>query len=132
MSEPAVNAQDIVSLSKREGFLAKQLYVIFTTPAHGMKPVMDNIKDHLTFQVQLEKDGVMFAAGPNWTDDEESWEGDGMVVVRAKSLAEAKEIAARDPIHKSGARKFTVRPWFVNEGTISVRLNYSKGTFEMT
>jgi hypothetical protein len=55
-----------------------------------------------------------------------------MVVVRAKSLAEAKQIAARDPMHKSGARKFTVRPWFVNEGTIAVRLNYSKGTFEMT
>ena len=74
----------------------------------------------------------MFAAGPNWTDDEKSWEGDGMVVVRAKSLAEAKQIAARDPTHKSGARNFTVRPWFVNEGTIAVRLNYSKGTFEMT
>ena len=54
-----------------------------------------------------------------------------MVVVLAKSLAEAREIAARDPMHKSGARKFTVRPWFVNEGTILVRLNYSKGGFEM-
>jgi uncharacterized protein len=132
MSEMAVNAQDIISLSKREGFLAKQLYVIFSTAADGMKPVMDNIKEHLAFQVELEKDGTMFAAGPNWTDDEKSWEGDGLVVVRAKSLAEAKEIAARDPMHKSGARKFTVRPWFVNEGTISVRLNYSEGTFEMT
>jgi uncharacterized protein len=90
MSETAVNAQDIVSLSKREGFLAKQLYVIFTTPANGMKPVMDNIKEHLAFQVELEKNGTMFAAGPNWTDDETAWEGDGMVVIRAKSLAEAK------------------------------------------
>jgi uncharacterized protein len=34
-------------------------------------------------------------------------------------------------MHESGAGKFTVRPWFVNEGTISVRLSYSKGTFEM-
>jgi uncharacterized protein YciI len=93
---------------------------------------MDNLKEHLAFQVELEKEGTMFAAGPNWTDDEKSWEGDGMVVVRAKSLAEAKQIAARDPMHKSGARNFTVRPWFVNEGTIAVRLNYSKGTFEMT
>ena len=132
MSEMAVTAQDIIGLSKREGYLAKQLYVIFTTPANGIKPVMDNIKEHLAFQVELEKDGIMFAAGPNWTDDEKSWQGDGMVVVRAKSLAEAKEIAARDPMHKSGARKFTVRPWLVNEGTILVRLNYSKGTFEMT
>jgi uncharacterized protein len=34
-------------------------------------------------------------------------------------------------MHKSGARKFKIRPWFVNEGTVSVRLNYSQGTFEM-
>ena len=70
-------------------------------------------------------------AGPNWIDDEKSWEGDGMVVIRARSLTEAKEIMGRDPMHKSGARKFRMRPWFVNEGTVSVRLNYSQGTFEM-
>jgi uncharacterized protein len=132
MSETAVGAPEIIDLSQREGFLAKQLYVIFTKPTNGIKPVMDNIKEHLAFQVELEKEGTMFAAGPNWTDDEKSWEGDGIVVVRAKSLADATKIAARDPMHQSGARKFTVRPWFVNEGTISVRLNYSKGTFEMT
>ena len=131
MSETAVSAPEIIGISKREGFLAKQLYVIFTKPTDGIKPVMDNLKEHLAFQIELEKEGTMFAAGPNWTDDEKSWEGDGMVVVRAKSLAEAKQIAARDPMHQSGARKFTVRPWFVNEGTIAVRLNYSKGTFEM-
>jgi uncharacterized protein len=61
--------------------------VIFTKPTNGIKPVMDNLKEHLAFQVELEKEGSMFAAGPNWTDDEKSWEGDGMVVVRAKSLA---------------------------------------------
>jgi hypothetical protein len=132
MSEPATSASEIIGISKREGFLAKQLYVIFTTPTNGIKPVMHNLQEHLAFQIELEKEGKMFAAGPNWTDDEKSWEGDGMVVVRAKSLAEAKQIAERDPMHKSGARKFTVRPWFVNEGTITVRLNYSKGTFEMT
>jgi uncharacterized protein len=100
-------------------------------PTKGIDPVMKNIKEHLEFQVALEKQGIMFAAGPNWSDDEKSWEGDGMVVIRAKSLAEATEIMKRDPMHKSGARKFKIRPWFVNEGTVSVRLNYSQGTFEM-
>jgi len=132
MADTSVIAQDIVALSKKEGFLAKQLYVVFTTPTNGIGPVMENIKSHLEFQVALEKEGIMFAAGPNWTDDEKSWEGDGMVVIRAKSLADAHDIAARDPMHKSGARKFKIRPWFVNEGTVSVRLNYSEGTFKMT
>jgi hypothetical protein len=33
------------------------------------------------FQVGLEKEGIMYAAGPMWTDDEQSWEGEGLVVV---------------------------------------------------
>src|SRR5215813_2295448 len=55
-----------------------------------------------------------------------------MVVIRAGSLAEAREIAAKDPMHASGARKFTVRPWLVNEGTVTIKLNYAKGSFEVS
>jgi uncharacterized protein len=131
MAKTSVSADDIIELSKKEGFLAKQLYVVFTIPTNGIGPVMANIKEHLEFQVDLERRGIMFAAGPNWTDDEKSWDGEGMVVIRAKSLAEAREIIGRDPMHQSGARTFRIRPWFVNEGTVSVRLNYSQGTFEM-
>jgi len=127
----SVKAEEIIALSKKEGFLAKQLYVVFTTPTNGIGPVMENVKEHLAFQVRLEKEGTMFAAGPNWTDDEKSWDGDGMVVIRANSLADAKKIIERDPMHKGGARKFKIRPWLVNEGTVAVRLNYSQGTFEM-
>ena len=81
MAQTKISAQDIVALSKKEGFLAKQLYVVFTTPTKGIEPIMKVIKEHLEFQVALEKQGIMFAAGPNWTDDEKSWEGDGMVVI---------------------------------------------------
>ena len=121
MAKTKVSAQDIIALSKREGFLAKQLYLVFTTPTKGIEPVMKVVKEHLEFQVALEKQGIMFAA-----DDEKSWEGDGIVVIRAKSIPEATDIMKRDPMHKSGARKFKIRPWFVNEGTVSVRLNIPK------
>lgn len=132
MSESTVSAEDIIEVSKRRGYLAKQLYVVSTTPVNGIGPVMENLGRHLDFQEQLERDRIMFAAGPIWSDDEQNWDGEGMVVIRAASLVEAQAIAARDPMHQSSARKFTVRPWLVNEGTILVRLNYSKGTFEMT
>ena len=49
-----------------------------------------------------------------------------------RSLAEAREFAAKDPMHSSGARKFTVRPWLVNEGTITIKLNYAKASFEVS
>ena len=127
----APTPKEITELSKERGYLAKQLYVIFTTPANGIAPVMENLQAHLDYQELLEQRGVMFAAGPHWSDDEQRWEGDGMVVVRAGSLAGADAIAKEDPMHASGARRYRVRPWLVNEGTMSVKLNFVSGKFEL-
>ena len=109
--------------------LQKQLYAIFTEPVDGLGPVFANIDDHLAFQMELEREGVMFAAGPMWTDDEASWEGEGLVVVRAASRAEAEAIAERDPMHARGARRYRVRPWMINEGRLRLTLDYSSQTF---
>jgi len=111
--------------------LQKQLYVVFTKPTNGLGPVMANIKPHLDFQVDLERRGIMFGAGPFWTEDEQTWEGEGMVIIRAGSLAEARAIAESDPMHRSGARSFTVRPWLLNEGTVTVKITYSDGKREV-
>ena len=62
MSVTSVPAAEIIALSKGKGFLAKQLYVVVTTPARGMGPVMEKIKEHLAFQETLEAQGIMFAA----------------------------------------------------------------------
>ena len=129
MSPTSIPKTDI--LKACEAMLRKQLYVIFTKPTKGMEPVMANLKEHLDFQIDLEKRGIMFAAGPMWNDDENAWEGEGMVVVRAASLGEAKALAASDPMHKAGARSFTVRPWLINEGTVTVKLSYSDGKYEL-
>jgi uncharacterized protein YciI len=129
MSEPQVTKQDIINASSQ--MLNKDLYVVFTTPTNGMGPIMENIEAHLKFQVSLEEKGIMFGAGPFWEDNETDWKGEGMVIIRANSLSEAKEIAASDPMHSSGARSFTVRPWLLNEGTLNIKLDYSKGIFEV-
>ncbi|MEE9255954.1 MAG: YciI family protein [bacterium] len=129
MAEPVITREDVLEASK--GMLQKQLYVYFTTPASGMGPVMENLGAHLAFQVELEKKGIMFGAGPHWSEDEKRWEGDGMVIIRAGSLAEAREIAASDPMHSSGARSFTVRPWLMNEGTVTIKISYSDGKREV-
>jgi uncharacterized protein len=123
--EPVIKVEDILAASR--GTLQKQLYVIFTKPANGLGPVMANIEPHLKFQVELEQKGIMFGAGPFWTDDEREWRGEGMVIIRASSLTEAKKIAASDPMHSSRARTFEVRPWLLNEGSITVKISYSDG-----
>ena len=79
-------------------------------PVNGMGPVMANIEEHLKFQVDLEKRGAMFGAGPFFADNEIDWQGEGMVIIRAQSLDEAHQVAASDPMHTSSARSYTVRP----------------------
>lgn len=120
---------DVMAASSQ--MLQKQLYAIFTKPVNGMGPVLERMEEHLAFQVSLEKDGILFAAGPMWTDAEDAWEGEGLVVVRAGSREEAIKIAERDPMHKSGARAFTVRPWMINEGSMTLRLDCSSQTFTL-
>ena len=34
-------------------------------------------------------------------------------------------------MHASGARSFTVRPWLMNEGTVTVKIRYSDGSREV-
>ena len=129
MNEPKITKQGVLNASSE--MLNKDLYVVFTKPTNGMIPVMENLEDHLKFQVSLEKQGIMFGAGPFWDDNEIDWNGEGMVIIRANSIDHAKEIASTDPMHKSGARNFTVRPWLLNEGTIQVTLDYSTGKFKL-
>jgi hypothetical protein len=129
MSLTSIPKTDI--LKACEAMLRKQLYVVFTKPVKGLEPVMAVLEDHLAFQIDLEQRGIMFGAGPFWNDAEDAWEGEGMVILRAGSLDEAKALAASDPMHKAGARSFTVRPWLMNEGTVTVRITYSDGKREV-
>ena len=50
-----------------------------------------------------------------------------MVIIRADSLEHAHKIAAADPIDKSSARDYRLRPWLLKEGSITINVAYSKG-----
>jgi uncharacterized protein YciI len=130
MTDPKITKDDI--LKATEGMLQKQFYVVSTRPADGMGPVMAALEEHLAFLVKLGQEGILFGAGPHWADDEHSWFGEGMVILRADSLAHAAEIAGKDPMHSSGARTFTVRPWLLNEGGMSVQFDFSTGSYTVT
>ncbi len=116
---------------RAKGLLAKQLYVVMTWPKDGLDPVLENLADHLAYQGELEAKGIMFAAGPFADDAGEFWRGEGMVIIRADSLADAQAIAANDPMHKSGAREYRVRPWMLNEGSLTLKVTYSNGGREV-
>jgi uncharacterized protein YciI len=131
MSESVMSWADLLTMCEEHGLLAKRLYVVLSEPTGGPGPVRENLEEHLAYQSRLEKEGIMFAAGPLSDDAEQEWPGGGLFIYRAGSRAEAVKLAEADPMHASGARSFTVRPWMLNEGTFSVRLYYSGGKPEI-
>ena len=62
MTELKVTKKDILIASSQ--ILNKDLYVVFTKPTKGLGLVMENIEEHLKFQVSLEEKGIMFGTGP--------------------------------------------------------------------
>jgi len=118
--------QEHIDRVTAKGLLAKRLYVILTTPADGLTALGQHLGAHLAYQKDLEARGITFAAGPFADDSETDWSGEGMIIVRAASLADAKAIAEADPMHSSGARTFRVRPWLLNEGSYTVSVRYSE------
>ena len=124
-----ITREQVLDASK--GMLQKQFYMVHSTPTNGLGPVMDNLPVHLEHQCAMEHQGIMLAAGPHWSDDEQEWLGEGTFVIRAQSLAHAKEIAAANPMHNASARSFKVRPWLINEGGFRLRVTFSDGKFEI-
>jgi uncharacterized protein YciI len=105
--------------------IKNDLWVIITTDTPGFKRPPGLFPSHLAHQMELERKGVLFAAGPvSSTAGKHEY---GMIIVRAGSLAEAKRIADSDPMHKSGARTYVLHSWSLNEGQVNYSINLSDG-----
>lgn len=132
MSLKSLPAADILKVVREKGMLAKQLYLVSTQPTGDLEAIMPVLEAHLDYQIQLEREGHLFAAGPNWTEDEQDWAGAGTVVLRAADMAQARALMEADPMHSSGARSFTILPWLVDEGRLTLELSFSQGTFKLS
>jgi uncharacterized protein YciI len=116
-----------------DGLLKKKLWVIHTREnskfkSQNAKHVFQSMKDHMAYQQKIESEGVLFAAGPY--SDEHGKPIGGMIVIRAASKEEARRIADADPMHANNLRTYTLNQWMVNEGQISLKINFSTGTYE--
>ena len=128
MSTNRVEASQIVENSAPS--LRMQLYVV-TSTANSLAAVKENLAEHRTYLRGLEQRHVLFGAGPLWTDDGQYFEGDGMLIYRAASVTEATQIAQADPMHTSCARIFNIRPWLLNDGSITIRVTLSESHREV-
>lgn len=94
--------------------MARQTYIVYSRPTGSIADVRPHVDEHLRYYEDLTEAGKVFAAGPPFSADGEWWEGEGMIVLLVDSLAEAVEIAEKDPIHLAGVRGFEIVPWLVN------------------
>jgi uncharacterized protein YciI len=131
MSDGGPSWNEMVDQCSELGLLAKKLYVVFTSPVNGMRPVMEVLDEHLAYQNKIQNEGIMFGAGPFSDATEQNWDGDGMIIIRADTMAAAKIIADNDPMHKAGARSYEIRPWLLNEGKVTIDLTFSNKSMEI-
>ena len=115
---------DVHPLTKK--FLGKELYLVVTRPVRSPE-IEKKLADHLAHQVEMEKRGIMFAAGPLYPRGSDVPEA-GMFVLRANSFEEAEALANEDPLHKAGLRVFTLQKWRMNEGSLTITVNFSDST----
>lgn len=113
----------------------EQNYLVMMRPAdpppENPKESQEELRaDHHAYLVDLERAGVLVAAGP--CRDAEGWvRGTGLLILRADNRAEAAAIAAEEPYTKAGFRAADIIPWQRNEGNMTINLRLADGVLEI-
>ena len=108
--------------------LRKRLWVVITKAVAPPEELSKLLEAHLQHQIRLEKEGIMFGAGP-LSNPDGSPTGTGMIIIRADSEAEARGIADQDPFHAKGLRTYTLQQWSLNEGRLNITIDFSDQSY---
>lgn len=122
---------DYKETAQKRGSLALELFIVESTPAVAPEEMMKMLPDHLAYQSEMESAGKLFMAGPTSDPTGEEMIGVGMIIYRASSMEEAKSIADNDPMHKTGTKKYTLRKWLVNEGSLNLTVGLSTNSVKL-
>ena len=108
------------------GRLGQRFYIVFAKPTALAGQRAAATDAHLAYLAEIERDGILFMAGPFVGEDGIST-GGGMFILRAGSLKEAEAIAARDPYNARGYRTFRVAPWRLDQGAFGLNVSFTNG-----
>ena len=103
--------------------LGRTLFVCLSEPAGPPDEELPLLPEHLRYLIGLEQQGVLFAAGPFMEGGHPGQRA--MYIVRAESEEAARAIVSEEPFHKRGMRTFTLHEWALNEGRVSVQIDFS-------
>lgn len=112
----------------------EQCYLCWMRPNETPPPMLVLPEEmrliHHAYLVDLERRGILFGAGP-FVDETGKRHGAGLLIIRAKSRAEAEEIALAEPYTKAGQRLMELTPWQRNEGVVNMSLRFADGALEL-
>jgi uncharacterized protein len=109
--------------------LGKEMYLVVARPVRSPE-IEKRLADHIAHQIDMERRGIMFAAGPLYARGSDVPEA-GMFILRANSFEEAEALANEDPLHIAGLRTFTLQKWRVNEGSLKITINFSDQSMKL-
>jgi len=118
----------MATTGSRPRALAQRFYVVVAEPTATADNRHAVLEAHLAYLDEIERAGHLFLAGPFVQEDGPST-GGGLFVLRARSLAEAQAIAARDPYTAGGYRVATVRPWRLDQGAFRLSVSFARGDY---
>jgi uncharacterized protein len=104
----------------------KKLWIVLSKGSG--QDIVPHLAEHLDYLIALEAEGKIFASGPINLPGS----GDGMTVLKVDTEQEARAIAEADPLVKKAGRSFTLHPWTVNEGQMTVTVSFSQMAARLT
>ena len=128
-------AQQVVALSTK--LSREQCYLLMMKPnpdvplalSQGTPREQLRIRHH-EYLVDLERRGIIFAAGP-FADIGEKPSGSGLIIIRAKDREEAARIGGQEPYTQAGLRLMEIIPWQRNEGSLRLELRLADGVLKI-
>jgi uncharacterized protein YciI len=103
--------------------LQRRLFVCMTEAAGPPEAEFPVLPEHLRHLMGWERDGVLFGSGPFMEDGRPGQRA--MYILRAESREEAEALVAEEPLVKRGLRTSTMHEWSLNQGRVSVQLDFS-------
>jgi len=100
--------------------------VVESTPAVAPSALQETLSAHLEYQGKMEAADKLAFAGPLADETGAEMNGTGLIVYRAVSFDEARQIADADPMHAEGRRPYRIRRWLINEGSFNLSVALSQ------
>lgn len=113
---------DVKSMTEKS--IKKTLFIALQYPIAPEDEMLKHIADHLRYMGNME--GKVFLSGP--LVKEGAVVDEGLTVLKTYDEAEARAIMDAEPLIKAGLRRYELKLWRIQEGSITIGMSGINGT----